>query len=178
MIVAHAERGRRQAGSQGPAGIRARAFSALLVAGAMGQAACDSCPVDSECNAKEYHITLGEGESKDTITKTVHRNEETGAVTMQDEVIHVEVLSIYQETRIEGSGVCTVTSGAATIRLTIESDPPFVQEVGVHSSMCYSVMEKCVAIHDAEVEQDVGDPVDGVCPISNEKVSFTLTIGG
>ncbi|MEW6035920.1 MAG: hypothetical protein AB1529_04870 [Candidatus Micrarchaeota archaeon] len=178
-MIVHEERGKaRRPESRVRQSSPARAFSALLFAGAMGQTACEPCPVDSECNAKEYHITLGEGESKNTVTKAVHRNEETGAVTMQDEVIHVEVLSIYQETRIEGSGVCTVTSGAATIRLTIESDPPYMQEVGVHSSMCYSVMEKCIAIHDVEVEQDVGDPVDGVCPISNEKVSFTLTIGG
>jgi hypothetical protein len=178
-MMLQAQRGKnRQAEGLRAAGIRARAFSALLVAGAMGQAACNECPIDTECSGKDYRITLGEGETKDTVTKTVHRDPDSGAVTMHDEIMHVEVLDIYQEIKVEASGTCTVTSGAAAIRLTIESDPPIEQDLGVHPSMCYSLMEKCVAIHDAEIEQDIGDPVDGVCPVSNEKVSFTLTIGG
>ncbi|MCI0503298.1 hypothetical protein L0Y65_01145 [Candidatus Micrarchaeota archaeon] len=156
--------------------LSAAALCAVLAEG------CNRCPVADDCNANDYEVTLAEGEKKTTVSNGLP--------------VTVECLSISETVKFEPTGICRTYGGSAKIRLTIESDPPLVQEVDVSPSMCFSVIERCVAINDAEVSMDVepvqnglydgdggsggsdaGGTISGSCLVSNEKVTFSLTIG-
>jgi hypothetical protein len=164
-----------------------RAISTLLAAVATAAVlaeGCTPCPVADSCNTNDYNITLGEGETKDTVSNGVP--------------MHITAMSITVNARVEGA-VCRAYSGGAHVKLTIDSDPPYEQEFDISPSMCFSVVQRCIGVNDTEVTSDVrlvtssglydGDAGSGVytggdggtvtesCVISNKKVSFTLTIG-
>jgi hypothetical protein len=164
-----------------------RPMAALLTAAALCAVlaeGCRTCPVADDCNSNDYEVTLAEGEKKTTVSNGLP--------------VTVECLSISETVRMEPTGICRTYGGSAKVRLTIESDPPLVQEVDISPSMCFSVIERCVAINNAEVSMDVepaqdglyggdggaggaggdaGGTVYGSCIVSNESVKFTLTIG-
>jgi hypothetical protein len=178
---------------QGPAGrpqekAGQKRASAMLItafaAAAVLAEGCTPCPVADSCNTNDYDITLGEGETKDTMSNGVP--------------MHITAMSISVNARVEGA-ICRAYSGGAHVKLRIDSDPPYEQEFDISPSMCFSVVERCIGVNDTEVTSDVrlvtsnglydGDAGTGVytggdggtltesCEITNKKVSFTLTIG-
>ncbi len=173
--------GESMAGARRKAALMAKkTFAALMVSSPIGLASCVDCPVDEMCNTNDYDITLKEGETKSTMSR--------------GQEVHVEVLDITQHVEDTGMGFCEVTGGSARLKLTIvppegSEEPAYEQELSVSPSMCFAVANRCVSISDAEITQDVGEPTGGqsesdagvvtasTCPISNEKVQFTLTIG-
>jgi len=108
-----------------------RPMAALLSALAIGAVlseGCTKCPVADSCSTTDYSITLGEGETKDTIAGGAQ--------------IHVTVMSISINARVDGV-VCRAYGGSAHVKLTIDSDPAFEEEFDVSPSMCYSVSQIC-----------------------------------
>jgi hypothetical protein len=130
--------------------------------------------VDSSCNTNEYDITLKEGETKETVSN--------------GEVVTIQVLSISQNGTLEGTR-CIAYGGGATIHLTVESDPPFEQDINITPSMCFAITNRCIAISDVSIGSDFGIPDAGAgeitdggvyintCTVTNKSVSFTLTLG-
>jgi hypothetical protein len=159
-------------------------FSGLLVAGAMGFSnGCVDCPVTDECNTRDIDVTIKTGERREATTN--------------GQKLTIDVLDIDQETKVEYPAVCRAYAGWARVKVRIESDPVYEQVFAIAPNTCVSVYEKCVAINNVEVTQDVtevaasgdggaGGAASGVpgggagevkCQVSNERLSFTLTVG-
>lgn len=189
MKLTHSsDRGRVDAGK--PSRARQVFAAAALAVACAGPAACSP---ETICeNTREFNVTLKEGESVDT---SAGRNN-----------VKVEVLRIYQSAESENHITCDSRSGGATVRVTIETDPPLVETFAIVSNNVVTMEHSCtgassgsrslscVIIKDTEVEQDLefastpdGGPAgaedggqvssDGYCRITNERVSFTLILG-
>jgi hypothetical protein len=156
-------------------------LSAPMLLGGCGE----QCKLPSRCDAAEYDITLREGETTDTLTQGVP--------------VHIKVISIDVGARIDGDK-CKGYDGKATMQVSVETDPPSVEEYEISSSTCASWGSQCVAFNDVEITSsarmqgdashysddaapaqaatggDAGEAV-GACIIYNKRVSFTLGLG-
>jgi len=145
---------------------RAAAFAALLVAAPMALASCGpDCAVGDGCDTRDFNLSLGVGEERETVTD--------GAI------LRVKVLDITQTVKPDGAATCKATGGSATIRIRVETDPVYEQDLVIGPSMCFALASSCMSINDVEITQDLGnlDADTGTCEVTNEKANFTLEIG-